>query len=513
MSEPQGIDAQTQDFVTAFSKFMEHVHLLADADGGGEGLFDRLTAHLGRDVASLPIVAEQLPVHRVVDADIALDEIAGTTVPDAGSIGIGIGGGGGDMRHHMTMGDLLQHGRHGMNLYVGQVDYASVSTGPKQSDKRQIVASGIRLLTFDGSPVAVRQQSPNPQYGREEGVLEVLAPDRETADALIGRVRSLMDERSILKGQVITFGADPYGRGMAGLSFLERPVMTRDDIVLPGNELDKVVGHVIGIGEQRARLQAHGQHLKRGVLLYGPPGTGKTHTVRYLLSASPDTTAVMLSGSALQYIQPAAKIARAHQPAIVVLEDCDLVAEDRSIGMGTSPLLFEVLDALDGLDADADVAFLLTTNRVDDLEVALSQRPGRVDLAVEIPLPDEAGRLALLRLYGRDLFGESVMADVAARSAGTTASFAKELVRRAVLMAAIEGAEGADLTDGHLIAALDDLLSDAEHLTRSLLGVDSGDGGSTDLPPVVGPGLLRPTRRPRRGGGSSSGWIAYSPQG
>ncbi|WP_083283326.1 AAA family ATPase [Humibacillus sp. DSM 29435] len=515
MSQPQGIDEQTRDFVTAFSKFMEHVHVLADSGGEGERLFDRLTAHLGHDVGSLPVVAEQIPVHRVVDADIALDEIAeGEKTPgvDARPTVIGIGGGGGDMRHHMTLGDLLQNGMHGMNFRVGQVDYANASTGPGPDDKRQIVASGIRLFWFDGSPVAVRQQSPSRQYGREEGALEVLANDRQTADALIGRVRELMDERSILKGQVITFGTDPYGRGMAGLSFLERPTLSRDDIVLPDHQLDKVVAHVVGIGEQRARLQAHGQHLKRGVLLYGPPGTGKTHTVRYLLSASPGTTAVLLSGGALEYIHAAAKIVRAHQPAIVVLEDCDLVAEDRSIGMGSSPLLFEVLDALDGLDSDADVAFLLTTNRVDDLEVALSQRPGRVDLAVEIPLPDEAGRLALLRLYGRDLFGEKAMADAAARSAGTTASFAKELVRRAVLMAAIEGAEGTDLTDGHLTAALDDLLSDAEHLTRSLLGVGAGDGGPSDLPPGAGPGLMRPPR-PRRGGGSTGGWVASSPRG
>ena len=516
MSEPPGIDPLTRDFVQAFSKFMEHVNALAGDDGDGERLFDRLTAHLGCDVGALPVVAEQVPVHRVVDADIALAEIAEASGPDAGSTVIGIGGG--DMRHHMTLGDLLQHGMHGMNLRVGQVDYASVPTGPGPGDKRQVVASGIRLFTFDGSPVAVRQQSPSRQYGREEGALEVLSPDRETADALIGRVRELMDERSILKGQVITFGADPYGRGMAGLSFLERPTLTRDDIVLPGHHLDKVVGHVIGIGEQRARLQAHGQHLKRGVLLYGPPGTGKTHTVRYLLSASPGTTAVLLSGGALQYIHAAAKIARAHQPAIVVLEDCDLVAEDRSIGMGTSPLLFEVLDALDGLDADADVAFLLTTNRVDDLEIALSQRPGRVDLAVEIPLPDEAGRLALLRLYGRGLFSEPAMADAATRSAGTTASFAKELVRRAVLMAAVEGSEGTDPADRHLSAALDDLLSDAEHLTRSLLGVDTGDLDSLDAPsgagpgPGPGPGPMRPRPRPRRGGDAGSGWFAYSPQ-
>ena len=102
-----------------------------------------------------------------------------------------------------------------------------------------------------------------------------------------------------------------------------------------------------------------------------------------------------------------------------------------------APLLFEVLDALDGLDSDSDVAFVLTTNRVEDLEVALSQRPGRVDLAAEIPLPDAEGRRELLRLYGGHLFGPEAISAAAARAEGTTASFAKELVRRAVLAAAV----------------------------------------------------------------------------
>lgn len=284
------------------------------------------------------------------------------------------------------------------------------------------------------------------------------------------------------------------------MTFIERPTLTEDEVILPAGTLERIEHHVTGIGSHRAHLQSHGQHLKRGVLLYGPPGTGKTHTVRYLLASSPGTTAVLLSGGALAHIHTAAKVARAHQPAIVVLEDCDLVADDRSFGVGPKPLLFEVLDALDGLDADADVAFVLTTNRVEDLEIALAQRPGRVDLAAEIPLPDGDGRLALLRLYGRHLFGEDAMAAAADRSEGTTASFAKELIRRAVLAAALSEAEPGD---AHLEAALDELLSDAEALTRSLLGVASASGpggpdghGDEDAGgvQVPGPGLAPPGR-------------------
>ena len=121
-------------------------------------------------------------------------------------------------------------------------------------------------------------------------------------------------------------------------------------------------------------LRAAGQHLKRGVLLYGPPGTGKTHLVRHLLSQTEGTTAVLLSGRTLDLLNIATTLARPVQPAIVVLEDCDLVAEHR--GGRTNAALFETLEAMDGLAADADITFILTTNRADLLERALVERPG-----------------------------------------------------------------------------------------------------------------------------------------
>ena len=411
---------------------------------------------------------ENVPAHRVVDADIALAEVASED-PEARIVGLS-----GDMRHHMQLGDILMHGRRGP-VRLGQVDYLQMDTGPGPEDRRQVVSSGLYLLHVDGAPIAVRVQGRSQQYGRDQASLEVVAAERAASDALISRLRALMDARSVIRGKIVTLAGDPYGQGMSGLTFVARPTIDRNAVVLPDGLLDRVERHVVGMGAHRERLLAHGQHLKRGVLLYGPPGTGKTHTVRYLLSATPGTTAVLLTGGSLQYIHDAAKIARAHQPAIVVLEDCDLVAQDRSMGMGNSPLLFEVLDALDGLDSDADVAFVLTTNRVEDLEVALAQRPGRVDLAAEIPLPDEEGRLALLQLYGGHLFGAGALSAAAARSEGTTASFTKELVRRAVLAAAVDEQPP---TDEHLGLALDELMSDTERLTRSLLGVGAADLGS-----------------------------------
>jgi hypothetical protein len=503
-----GADGETRDLVRQFQRLVHRMmESLPDDGPPGSALEPVLSEHLAVSVVGLPVVTEPVPAHRGVDADIALALLAGED-PDAQLIGLT-----GEMRHHMTLGDLLQLGGHGP-VRIGQVDYLQMDTGPGAEDRRQVVASGVRLFRHGGQPVVVRVQGRNPHYGRETGMVEVIAQERPVSEALIARMRGLMDVHSVVRGKVVTLADDPYGMGMPGLTFVARPTLDRSDVVLPDGMLDRIGNHVIGMGAHRERLRAHGQHLKRGILLYGPPGTGKTHTVRFLVGAAPESTVVLLSGGSLRHIHAAAKIARAHQPSVVVLEDCDLVAEDRSFGMGSSPLLFEVLDALDGLDSDADVAFILTTNRVEDLEVALAQRPGRVDLAAEIPLPDLEGRLALLHLYGGGLFGAEALSAAAARTEGTTASFAKELVRRAVLAAAVADEPPAD---DHLGLAVDELLSDSERLTRSLLGVGAANGpwgpgapeggwtGEADGIPV-GPGPL--TRPPRgRWATASFGWL------
>jgi ATP-dependent 26S proteasome regulatory subunit len=252
--------------------------------------------------------------------------------------------------------------------------------------------------------------------------------------------------------------------------------------------------HALGIAAHRSALLAASQHLKRGLLLYGPPGTGKTHTTRYLIGQMAGYTRLVLTGRALHVIGPVAELARDLQPAVIVLEDVDLVAEERGFGSGSSPVLFDLLDAMDGAAADADLLFVLTTNRADLLEPALAARPGRVDVAVEIDLPDETGRERLLALYGRSLplrLSEEQTREIVERTEGVTASFVKELLRRAMLEALQENPTDPIVTAAHTGRALDDLLDAGQQLTRSLLGVGTdpdtlaAGGGAGALPPQV----------------------------
>lgn len=427
----------------------------------GDDLLPVLDAHLGIGADQLPVVVEPVATHRWADTDLAMEAITSRD-PEARLVGVG----GGEQRHHNSLGDLMSQAEWG-RFRSGQVDRLNVATGP--DSERATVGFGLHLFRHEGRPLVVMQRVGNPQYGSSSR-LEVLAPEPEAATAFLAELREEAMRRSVLRGQVISFGGSPYERAMAELTFHHRPDVPVDRVVLPAGTLDQVRAHVVGLAEHRDRLREQGQHLKRGILLYGPPGTGKTHTVRHLVGAASEATVVLLTGTQMAHVGAAAQIARAHQPAIVVIEDCDLIAEDRDhhYGGGPSPLLFSLLDAMDGLDEDADIVFLLTTNRAEALEKALAQRPGRVDLAVEVPLPDEAARARLVRLYGPTLdLGDAAVAQVARESAGTTASYAKELVRRTVLNAALAGhAPG----DADLVAANAELQSDTEALTRSLLG-------------------------------------------
>lgn len=293
-------------------------------------------------------------------------------------------------------------------------------------------------------------------------------------------LRELMVALNVFRNQVISFGESQMGHyGIGPVVFYHRPDVSRDQLVMATGVLESVERQVLGIASQRDRLRASGQHVKRGLLLHGPPGTGKTLSVRYLVSNARDHTVVMLTGGALHLVRPACGLARLLQPSVVVLEDIDLVAEERGAVPGyRNPVLFDVLNVMDGIEEDADVAFLLTTNRADLLEPALAARPGRVDLAVQIGLPDDEARRRLIELYARGL--DLHLADldrVVRRTAGVTASFIKELMRKAALMTALEG-EGSGrltVTDEHVNAALDELLADESALTRVLLGGALGE--------------------------------------
>ena len=196
----------------------------------------------------------------------------------------------------------------------------------------------------------------------------------------------------------------------------------------------------------------------------------------YLANRMPQRTVIILTGAGLEAIGPACQLARALAPSMVVMEDIDLVALDRD-EYTSNTLLFQLLNEMDGLQSDLDLIFLLTTNRPDRLEQALAARPGRIDMAVDLPLPDADGRRKLIVLYSRGMEVRATdLGSIVERTEGASPAFIRELLRRAALFALESTPDGVPVVqDTHLSGALDELTSGGGPLTSKLLGMQRSD--------------------------------------
>ena len=149
----------------------------------------------------------------------------------------------------------------------------------------------------------------------------------------------------------------------------------------------------------------------KGVLLVGEPGTGKTLMAKAVANAT-NATFIRLIGSELvqKYIGEGARLVRElfqlaqeKSPSIIFIDELDAVGAKR-MDVGTTGdrevqrTLMQLLGELDGFAARGDVSILAASNRPDILDEALL-RPGRFDRIIKVPLPDDKGRLKIIRIH------------------------------------------------------------------------------------------------------------------
>jgi hypothetical protein len=487
----QAPDRQAREFAAAFREFLDWIHSPAAGAGSDNEVSALVRDFLGPDGTHHSVVTRDLPRFEHVNLQTAIDtwcaragrvvEVRGIAMPPHY---------GGLSLQQLVGGDGLPP------IRLTAPALTDLPNGPGST--LGCLRLAVLLVSDELGRYVVMIQAPNEHQPSLQ--VEVAGLPVRLAQRLLADLDQLRAELNVYCGRLLDVSLDPMGGVI--LAFADLPGLSREDVVLPSAVLARVERHALGVAGHREKLLATGQHLKRGLLLYGPPGTGKTHTTRYLLGQMNGYTRLVLTGRSLVAVGAVTDLARALVPSVVVLEDVDLVAEERSLGPSSSPVLFDLLDAMDGAAPDADLLFLLTTNRADLLEPALAARPGRVDIAVEITLPDALARERLLTLYGQnvplDLTQEDVQLTVE-RTDGTTASFLKELIRRAVLEALHDDPALSTVTGAHLARALDDLLDAAQAVTRTLLGVgvdpaDLQPGGALS----AGPGRV--------------GWMPHGPR-
>ena len=489
MSDP---DLSPARFGTAFRAFMEAV--VSQASPRSHPLVDRFRAHLGVDPTRLAVTVEEFDSFEHPNVQVALDDYLGSAGRDAELLGISA-----PQKRYLDLGlsDLLSPSMPAqMGVAEGPVDYVNFHLGGDRV--LACVQLGFYLIRDGATRLIVSVIGASEAHGpRAKLRVEAVSARPDDGQAFLTALRAGMQRLNVYRGQVISLSPCQLGMGPQTLvAFHSLPTVTRDAVVLPDVLLDRIERHTIVFAEHAPALLAAGRSLKRGLLLYGPPGTGKTLTLMYLIGQMPGRTVLLTTGFGMGLLAPVVQMARTLAPAMVVLEDVDLIGQEREMSYGQpNPLLFELLNELDGLRDDTDLIFALTTNRPESLEPALAARPGRIDLAVQLPLPDTAGRRRLLELYARGVELRGVdLGRVAARTGGASPAYIKELIRKAALLAVTDG-EGAVVTPAHLEAALAEL-SEGGRLAELLLGFQSSPGTSSPADPRFLPRSHHPSGLP-----------------
>jgi hypothetical protein len=361
----------------------------------------------------------------------------------------------------------------------------TVFVGPLQHDELDIgenvparcLRHGLWLARADGIAFAVLA-TPAARYGHIEGVsLELAVPSGEAgldlSRKVLDELERLVSQSASYRGKVISLESLPAYHGRAGAVRVHKlREVRREDVILPDLTLRLLERNIHQFIQQRAGLKELGLAAKKGLLFYGPPGTGKTHTIHYLASQLRDHTTLLITAEQVGILDDYFQLARFLQPAMVVIEDIDLIARAREQMRSAceESLLNKLLNEMDGLREEAELLFILTTNRPEQIEAALASRPGRVDQAIEFPLPDEEGRRKLLRLYAREVaVPETVVDAIVKKTKKASGAFIKELMRRSAQYRLQSGNKG-PVELAHVESALDEMLFSGGSLNRRLFG-------------------------------------------
>jgi hypothetical protein len=449
-------------------------HVGSGGFGGGKSRLQKtLLKHFGVGARDVATAGRQFPITARMDIQSALEDLL-KNHPGTRLLGVL------SPNHHEppSLADMLAGG------------HFPINEGPLQHDEIDIgdpvpvrcLRNGLWLSVAEGLPFAIMMM-PGGRFGLRSGVqVEIGIPAGERggqfSQQLFRDLELLVAKGRTYRGRIISLEGhiDPMGGGsLVKVHRLGR--VARKDVILPVKTLALLDRNVTGFMEAREQLKALQFQARKGLLFYGPPGTGKTHTIHYLASQLPNHTTLLVTAEQVGLLDEYFRLARFLQPSLMVIEDVDLIGRERTHmhGMGGEMLLNQLLNEMDGLRADAEVLFILTTNRPDQIEPALASRPGRIDQAIEFPLPDEEGREKLTKLYARGLeISDDVMRRILSGTKGVSGAFIKELMRRCAQFQ-IESSVGNVLTHGAVDAALEEMLFAGGSLNRRLLGAEESD--------------------------------------
>jgi transitional endoplasmic reticulum ATPase len=193
----------------------------------------------------------------------------------------------------------------------------------------------------------------------------------------------------------------------------------------------------------------------KGILLTGPPGTGKTLLAKAVASQS-GVNFISVKGPALlskwvgeseKGVREVFKKAKQASPCIVFFDEMDALTPIRDAANGsqvTDRVVSQFLAELDGIEELKGVTVIAATNRPDLIDPALL-RAGRLEIRVQLPVPDATARREIFAIHtrGKPLAGDVDLDQLAVAAEGLVGAEIEGICRRAAMLA-IRG-----FIDGH----------------------------------------------------------------
>jgi len=302
--------------------------------------------------------------------------------------------------------------------------YIDVNTGNPESKLEHLLASGQLLIKKGELRMVITVEISDRYLSRSSVHLSGLASQEQQVTEFAQSVKRISKEENFYRGKRLEFCGD--------LDIINVRSRSWDSVILDEALKAEIRANAVGFLHKKEYWPHYGIPLKRGILLSGEPGTGKTAICKALMAEAEGITCIAANAYGLEenyYVSTLYEIAEDLSPTIVFIEDIDLIAQNRMEFGHHQPPLISLLAVLDGIAEHHEIITVATTNSLETLDKALSQRPSRFDRVIEIPRPSLQNRRQLVSSLCQKIpLDEAVQTYIARKTENCTPAQLQEVI-------------------------------------------------------------------------------------